>query len=266
MKRVLTIFLACFAVCILILMGCDDTATNPEEETTKMALVYPKGGETFSIGDTICISFMANADSVSSVRVQVTSNNGSNYFNIAKTAVSISGSGSNTYTPKWVVGQEAEFGINVLYKDTVFGSSANPHPAWNCHIKIYDSDNSSVYEVCDDFTVNLMRPFFLRFPIGGEEYNLTDTIPIVATYRTDSMSIIQYFFWSLEEEDWSQIVKVNEILRQDDYKLVTFTKKLVPADSSSFPYPLGDSTKIRINDYDLNRPMESGWIKINKKN
>ena len=72
MKRVLTVFMTCFAVCIVILMGCDDTATNPQEETTKMALVYPEGGETFSIGDTVTISFKANGDSISSIGIQVT--------------------------------------------------------------------------------------------------------------------------------------------------------------------------------------------------
>ncbi len=260
MKKVSAIFTTGFAVSALTLALC--TPSEPGGDTTAMALIYPAGDETFSIGDTVAVTFKANGDSVVNICVQVTSD-GQNYFSISKENIPIHSSGTKNYTIQWYIGHEDDYDTALLYAPHDFADDADPE--WTCRIRIYAVGNENISEESGDFTVNLKRPFFLRYPIGGEKYNLTDTIPIIATYRTDSMSIIQYFFWSIQESDWSQITKLNTMMPSRDYKLVTYTKKFVPADSSSFPFPLGDSTKIRINDYNINRPMESGWITINKK-
>ena len=46
------------------------------DDTTTLALSYPKGGDTLSMGDTVSISFRANGDSIAGIKIQVTSNNG----------------------------------------------------------------------------------------------------------------------------------------------------------------------------------------------
>lgn len=262
MKNFIITGIMFFTACIFLTTGCGESSTNSKSDTTTLALDYPKGGETLSFGDTITISFRANGDSINNVRIQVTTDKGKHYFHIINQPFPITGSGTNPYTQKWIIGKEDEYNINFLYKDTVF--DADEDPAWKCKIKIYAQDSKHINMTSDNFTVNFKIRYYLRYPIGGEIYKSTDTIPIIYTFRTDSMSTIQYFYWSLESHYWSQITYM-EIPRQGDYQLQTFTRKFIPANPNNID-PIGDSTKIMIDDYSTINPMplESGWITINK--
>jgi hypothetical protein len=234
--------------------------------TTKSGLEYPDGGELFHFGDTITIFFSANGDSVSSVRLQVTSDNGVHYFKIVSASIPITGSGLKTYTQKWIIGKEAYDTLyRFLYADTMFGSSTNLNPSWKCNMKISASDNETVQVKSGDLTIKFTTPYFLRFPLGGEVYTIKDSIPVIYTFRDDSMAVIQSHYWSIARRKWSQIVTYSPIPAQDDWHLKTEKRYFIPADTVNNLDPLGDSTKIMIIDYSVgSKQLESGWIKINR--
>jgi hypothetical protein len=209
-----------------------DIPTEVNGDSILLVLDNPKGGDVFSIGENVPISFHAI--------------------------------GSKTTTQQWVVGKEAySTKLSSLYNDTTFGSTANPYPAWKCKIKIFLSDNQQISATSGEFTVKLDSRYLLRYPIGGETYKFTDTIPIVFTFRSDSISNIQYFFYSLEEKNWSQLVSHSNFPKRDNFKVSTWKRKFIPAGYQI--YPVGDSTKIMIVDYAPGGPrIESGWIQIKR--
>jgi hypothetical protein len=259
MRIIIIVRIIFLYACIFLTTGCGDSTTDPEPDNTALALDYPKGGETLSIGDTVTISFRANGDSINSARIQVTTDKGQNYFHISNQALPITESGTKAYTQQWVIGREDEYDTKLLYKDTVFNDGEDP--AWKSNIKIYANENEQISVTSTDFIVNFKTPYYLRYPIGGEVYNFTDTIPVIFTFRTDSMSVIQYFFWSIESGVWSQILTDKRFPEKYEYTLGTFTRLFIPADPDLIE-PVGDSTKILIRQYPSGKPVQSGWITI----
>lgn len=264
MKSLYNFYFLAFALCSIYLFRCIDWETNPSPSTDTFTLVYPEGDEALHFGDTVSITFRANRDSVDRAGIQVSSNDGDDYFHVISNTISIDNGLEYLYKVTWVIGREDEFAINKLYEDLEFNDDEDPQ--WKCRIKIYDPDDASSYVESESFTVTFKMPYYLRYPAGGEQYSFGDTIPIIYTFRTDSMSVIQYFYCTEDEKEWIQITpyRSNLIHTKGDWELTTTTKWLIPSHSKHSDNPPGDSTKIRINDYSLKRPIESGWIKIKK--
>ena len=267
MKKNIAIVVIIVVVTIigLLWVGCNNSS-SPTTTPVNMVIDNPKGGETFLLGDAITISFRADGDSVSSVNLKVTSDNGIHYSKIAATSIPITGSGLKVYTQKWIIGKEVyDTTFRYLYKDTMFGSATNPIPTWKCHVKISSSNNEMIAVNSGDFNIQCKSHYFLRYPIGGEVFKITDTIPIIYTFRDDSTSIIQCHFWSLAIKYWSSILTYKEIPAQNDWHLKTAIRNFFPADTLNNLDPVGDSTKIMIVDYGQGSKMvESGWIRIQR--
>jgi len=255
MRIIIAAYLTIAVIC-MCMIGCTDPSTDPA-----LTINYPKGGETMSIGDTVTISFRANADSLSGARIQVTSDDGLHYFHVVNDTLLTTGSGVTTYKQQWTVGREDEYDHILLYADTVFALGEDP--SWNCRIKVYAHDNNQIQVTSKDFTVNFKTPYYIRYPIGGETYDTSDTIPVIFTFRTDSMSAIQYFYWSIELEVWSQLTKATEICGGYDYSLETYKRLFIPLNPNNID-PIGDSTKIMIRQYPVGKMVQSGWFTIKK--
>lgn len=245
-------------IVFVLLAGCDDS-TGPADVDAKMSIKYPKGGEVFSFGDTVVVRFDGNSDSVTSIGVSVSS--GGKYMDIKTAGTVINKTGLNTYSIDWVVGREEEYESAELFPDMDF--EAGDVPVWACKIKIYDTKNKTEYIESDQFTVEFTQPFYLRYPNGGETFDHSENISVIYSFRADKMSNIQYFFWSIEEGDWSQI---NDTLKRYSFprtfQMVTSRKVFKPSNAQTFI--LGDSTKIMVNDYTIDDKKISGWIKITK--
>lgn len=210
------------------------TVTEDPVVSSALLISYPKGGETFYFGDTVTISFGVT--------------------------------GASGSTLKWAIGKEAyTANYRLLYQDTMFGSSANPNPCWKCKLKVYLSENNNIHVKSAEFTIKYTTPYFLRYPNGGEVYKITDTMPIIYTFRDDSMSVIQTHYWSIAKKKWSQIITFPRIPAQDDWHLVTAKRNFIPTDTINNLDAIGDSTRIMIVDYSTgSKQIESGWIKLTR--
>lgn len=137
----------CLCSCIvssLILLNCDSPA-EPEDnmpDSGYVQVVYPKGGESFTVSDTVTIQFKINAYKVGSAMPTISINGGMSYDDIPKQAVyANSGGGGQLLTCQWIIGQEVN---PVTYDSTLT----------NCKIKVSDYTTPSESDVSGAFTVS----------------------------------------------------------------------------------------------------------------
>jgi hypothetical protein len=249
---------ACAGIVVLLsglnlFIGCTGDSGAGPENVSGIAIDYPKGGELFQIGTSVTITFRANGDSVQKADIYIKTGMQSDYRKLSKSTISMSVSGTGAYEYAWIVGSEASV---IDYIDTL-GEMVFP----GCRIRIMDAEDSSAYTISDEFSVEFRKKYHLRLPIGGEEYFIDDSIPVVYTQNTDSSSSILTFFWSNKDNDWVEFIGISIPERE----VKTRKRYFLPRIFDDEGHMLGDSiTKILINDYSIKIPQESGWIRIKR--
>ncbi len=136
----------CSVISFSILLTSCDSSTEPEDNMPdngkNVQVVYPIGGESFTVGQTVTIQFKINATKVASAMPNISINGGMSWDDIPKQAVyANSGGGGQLLTCQWIIGQEV---IPVTYDTTLT----------NCKIKIYDYGKITEIDVSGAFTVS----------------------------------------------------------------------------------------------------------------
>ena len=117
--------------------GSYDPGTIDHLGAKYLVLMYPAtswGGDYFTVGDTIPVTWRAASDKVSSVRVQLSTDGGMLYQDILTSSIP-----PPVQSTKWVVGSEQ--GYNFAY------------PSKLCRIKIRDYNNVGINDVSGLFSV-----------------------------------------------------------------------------------------------------------------
>lgn len=144
MKLLRTIVVASFAVFLSMCgEGGDESCTPPPDATKVIEITYPKGGETFKVGQTISISFKVDASKVSQIVPMISIDGGeTSPKNIPPTGgVQVKeGSGFVCMEYSWTIGQ---LPANLVYSDV------NP----NCIIRIEKYGQGSVADESGVFTI-----------------------------------------------------------------------------------------------------------------
>jgi hypothetical protein len=127
------------------LMHCD-SSTQPDDNMPdngkNIQVVYPKGGESFSVDQTVTIQFKINADKVAGVIPAISKNGGMSWDDITNQQVTAGpGGGGQLLTCPWIIGQE----VNPVTYDTILT---------NCKIKVSNYNLSTEFDVSGVFTVN----------------------------------------------------------------------------------------------------------------
>ncbi len=128
-----------------VFIRCDNP-TNPDENMPtngkNIQVVYPAGGESFTVGQTVTIQFKINANKISSAMPQISLDSGKSYYDIPGQAVyAKSGGGGQLLTCSWTIGQE----VNPLDYVTV-----SP----GCRIKVYNYEIPTEFDTSPLFTVS----------------------------------------------------------------------------------------------------------------
>lgn len=131
----------------MMVISCD-SSTEPDDNMPdngkNIQVVYPIGGESFTVGQTVTIQCKVNADKVLLINPAISINGGMTFSEIVAQSIKAeAGGGGQLLTCQWVIGQEA---IPVTYDSTIT----------NCKIKVYDYDNQSGVGVdqSGEFTVS----------------------------------------------------------------------------------------------------------------
>ncbi len=129
----------------LVLLSCEN-GTEPEDympdNGKNIQVVYPKGGESFIVGDTVIISVKINADKVASVSPSISKDDGKNYDDITSKSIDAKeGGGGQLLTCQWVIGQEV---IPVSYDSTIT----------TCKIKVHNYLDTAEKDQSGVFTIN----------------------------------------------------------------------------------------------------------------
>ena len=136
----------CSVVTTSILFISCDSSTEPEDympdNGKNIQVVYPIGGESFTVGQTVTIQCKVNANKVASILPAISKDGGMTFSDIvAKSIQTEAGGGGQLLTCQWVIGQEAD---PVTYDSTIT----------NCKIKVSDYDNQVENDQSGLFTVS----------------------------------------------------------------------------------------------------------------
>ncbi|MBN1984238.1 MAG: hypothetical protein JW795_22110 [Chitinivibrionales bacterium] len=267
-KRILTDRVAlCIGIGMMALvLGCGNTSKPDTNDSTKLALDYPVGATKLKIGDTVSIVFRANGDSVSAVSIHLSSDSGRTFTPITAENIPIVGSGAHRYERSWIVGREDfinDTSLLRLYKDMDFGETGDPQ--WNGKMRLVSSNKAGVAE-SGDFTVSLTHAMYVRYPRGGETVRYNDTIPVIYMARTDKTSNVERFFYCVEKHAWSPFYTHKSKPKRNNFHVISYNYRFNPS-SPALLDPIGDSTKIGINDYADGSSVPksaSEWFKIQR--
>ncbi len=129
----------------LALLSCDN-GTEPDDNMPdngkNIQVIYPKGGESFTVEDTVTISVKIDAGKVASIVPAISKNNGMNFDNIpAESIKGKDGGGGQLLTCQWIIGKET---IPVIY-DAI---------STTCKIKVYDYDVQTENDQSATFTIS----------------------------------------------------------------------------------------------------------------
>jgi hypothetical protein len=124
-------------------LGCKETppvSDNMPTNGKNLQLVYPKGGETLHLGDTVVIQFKVNADKVLQTDPSLSINNGMSFSDIAFKSVEsdLVAGGGQLLEYTWIIGEE----VNPVDFTNL--------PLTQCKIKIKDYDPKASPDVSND--------------------------------------------------------------------------------------------------------------------
>lgn len=262
MKNFYIIVFVCIFGCMLFL-SCDKASVTPENPTDQLKMVSPAGGETYNLGDTVKVSFWANADLISTggVYVSVSTNQGSNFHDFA--SVQITGNGPAKHEVTWVIGKENTYDIQNLYQDISFATGEEPSWSAIIRVQVY---SASDHVLSEKFSVTINRPYVLRRPII-DSVGRNEKITIISTARTDSIGTMTYWYYSDSVDNWTDIptTQSKQSKKKTGQNHVESQIRYFSPSKAYPDFPINNRTKVQIVDYlPHNKPIFSHWITVTK--
>lgn len=187
-----------------------------------LKLMRPLAGQTFVSGDTVAIAWQTTAAFTSSVYVDVSTDNGKNWFRIT------AGGFAAADSCNWVIGKEID--RSKLY-----------YPSDSVRITIRDSAGD--YR---DSTRSCLRvhALMLTKPVGGQTLHVGDTVSIA--WRGDPMLISSIkVLVSTDNDKTESLVAGTSFAAGDSCRWIVGHENQPPSPA----YP-SDSVKIVVRDYD----------------
>lgn len=134
-KWLLTVSVIAFS--LFLMNGCDES-TGPDETgpiNGRIEIVTPNGGESYTVGQTVAITFKLNAEIIAAVVPEISIDGGKSWTSIKSRQIDKNpGGGNQTVTYNWTIGSE---------ENTVTYLASNVE----CKFKIYNYADISDFDV-----------------------------------------------------------------------------------------------------------------------